>query len=252
MPAVPGPCPSCGAVEWAEPPGSPVAADADARLVDRTRLGLLLLAVGVVASLLPVGAILGDLLVLVGGLLLVTSSAPFGPTHRRNATLGLVLGFGGGIGAAAAAVVLPLSLPPLPTASSQVPAWVQSVETSVSVSLATTLLLGIVSALGLVLITYSLQDRAGRVCLWLALGLGVALSAALYVFILQALQTLLAEAMAGQGLDAALLAATFSELGWFAYLGIIPNALFAGSFFLADTRIRRGFIPATGPRSPSE
>lgn len=252
IPAVPGPCSACGAVEWVappldvQPPRSP-----ESQAAYHTRFALLLLAVGVVASLLPVGAIIGDGLVLVGGVIMIMSSAPFGGAHKRNATVGLGLAFGAAVGSALSALVFVLAIPAMPTTSSQVPGWVQSLEASLSLALLVAMAFATVSGFGLLLITYSLQDRVGRMCLWLALALGASINVALYVLVTQGLGTLFAEAAAGQGLDVGLLGAILSQLGWFTYLGIIPNALFAGCYFLADTRIRRGVIPVAGSPTSS-
>ncbi len=250
IPAVPGPCPACGAVEWALPAQAARQRSDEAQQVYQTRLALLLLAVGVVASLLPVAAIVGDILVLTGGVLLILSSQPFGPAHRRDVVLGLALTFGGAVASGLAAVFFSLTAPAPPSAGSQVAAWAQALEANLSAALLVTMFLATVSALGLVLLTYALQDRTGRMCLWLAFLLGIAIDVALFVVVYQGLAALVSEAQAGGGLDYTLFAGIFSEIGWFAYLGILPNALFAGCYFLADTRIRRGVIPAA-PATPS-
>ncbi len=250
MPAVPGPCPTCGAVEWAVPVESGTSRSPEAQRIDQTRLGLLLLAVGVVAVFLPVGGVVGAFLVLLGGILLVLSSAPFGRAHRRNATFGVALAFAAAVASDLTTVLFSLAAPTPPTAASQVATWAQALEASLATALLVTIVLATISAFGLLLVSYSLQDRTGRTCLWLAFLLGIAIDVALFVAVYQGLAALLSEAQAGGGLDYALFSAVFSEAGWFTYLGILPNALFAGCYFLADTRIRRGVIPEA-PATPS-
>ncbi len=210
----------------------------------RTRLALLLIAIGVVVQLAPAGPFLATASLLAGGILLIVSSQPFGRAHFRHATVGLVLAVGGLLGGFVYVLALPFVLTPAPTTSSQLPAWIQSVEAALSQSLLAAALAASVSALGLVLLTYSLQDRVGRVCLWLGLGLVIAVNLLEYFVLNQGLTTLLNEASSGGGLDVALLNTIATQLTWFEYLSLIPQAVFAGCYFLAETRIRRGLVPA--------
>ena len=246
--AASGPCPACGDPGPMLPalpyPGNE---SPESRDLYRTRLGLLLLAVGVVASLLPVGSLVGDVLVLIGGLFLIQASRPFGQAHTRNAKVGLVLAFAGGLAAYYVTVAFPLALATPPSSVAQLPSWIRSVEAAFSVAVLLVILFVGVGNLGLLLITYSLQDRVGRLCLWSALGLGVGLGLALYVFVTQEFDLLLTQVAAGQPPNAAILDAIASQLNLYSYLEVIPPTLFTGCYFLADVRIRRGTIPVRAP-----
>lgn len=244
-------CPACGETTSPLGPGGAVAAPS--RTADptvRTRIALLVLAVAVVAELLPFGAVLGLGLLLVGGSLLVLSSDPFGRAHRRSATFGVVLAAAGLAGGFLTAAFFPLVVPPPPQTSGQVPAWIQAFESSLAQAMLTAALFAATSAVGLVLLTYVLQDRTGKACLWIALGLVVAINLLAYLVFNQEMGTLLAEAATGRGLDSALLDAIASQLNQLNYLAIIPQAVFAGCFFLADTRVRRGIVPAARSGAP--
>lgn len=244
--AVPGPCPACGAVEWAPPPVAELAAKSERdEDVFRTRVGLLLLAVGVVMSLLPLAGIVGDGLILVSGIVLIRAGQPFGRSHRRNALLGLVLALGGAAGTLAVVFLFPLAIPPAPQHPSQYAAWARGLKDAFSASLLAAAFLGAVSALGLVLLTYSLQERRGRTFLWLAFALAIGLNLTLYLAVSQEFGALVDQAAAGNGINLGLLDAILSQTTEFTYLALIPNVLFAGCYFLADVRIRRGAIPGT-------
>lgn len=237
------PCPVCGRPR---PPPVQVpipAASAESKDIYRTRLALLILAVGVVASVLTVGAIVGEFLILLAGALLITAGQPFGRAHARYAMAGILLALVGGAASLFIALVLPLTFPPPPSSSAQLPAWAQGVEAAFSSTLLLLAGASAVSGFGLVLVTYALQDRVGKACLWTALTLGVGLQLALYFVVTQEFSTLLSGIASGQGLDVALLNTLVAQLTSFTYLQIIPQALFAASYFLADTRIRHGAIP---------
>lgn len=78
-------------------PRYPGQANPESQDLYRTRLGLLLLAVGVVAS------------------------QPFGQAHTRNAKVGLVLAFAGGLAAYYVTAAFPLVLTTPPSSMAQLP-----------------------------------------------------------------------------------------------------------------------------------
>ncbi len=237
-------CPACGHPIAAPPPGPAAATSAPVSdPVFRTRISLLLIAIGVVVQLAPAGPLLATAFLLLGGSLLIASSEPFGDRHARNATVGLVLAIAGLLGGYVYALAFPLAIAAAPASPALLPGWIQSLEAALSQALLVAAAFASVSALGLVLVTYSLQDRTGRLCLWAACGLVVAVNLLAYWVLSQEMTTLLNEASAGQGLDAALLNTIATQLTQFAYLTLVPQAVFAACYFLADARIRRGLVP---------
>lgn len=74
--------------------------------------------------------------------------------------------------------------------------------------------------------------------------------AALYAVVTQEFSTLLSGIASGQGVDVTSLNTIAAQRTSFTLREIIPQALFAASYTLAETLIRRGAIPV-GPIPPA-
>ena len=205
------------------------------RDIDRTTTGIALLLVGALLGWIPfiIIAAIGGILSIAGAILLFLGRNTFGRTYADNVIVGtglLIVGFLGTI-----VLVIGSFRSSLAFAIGATPpeAFLEALKDSLS----GVFLLGAVAGLAAVLLTYGLQRRDGRILLWLAYGLNLLLSFASVWFVTQAptLEAFLA-------LERPLLLV--------GVLGLVPAALFAGAYYRAYVRVRRGDLPAPEPAAP--
>lgn len=211
------------------------------RQVDRTKTGIVLLLVGSLLSWVPYGvAILGDLLLFIGAILVILGRKAFGPMHSRNILLSIVL-FGVGI-LAVIVIALVALVPVLPTI---VNAGGLSTPASRAAAQSAGLAGGIAAAaiIGIaeVLFTYALQVRTGRAVLWAAYAANLAVAVTLYVTLSPVYNAVVSQA----DFDSA-----FALQLTYSLLTAVPALIFAAADYLAWSRISRREIPAP-PTSPA-
>lgn len=211
--------------------------------IDRTKTGVLLLLIGTLLSWIPGIGFVGDVLILVGAILVILGRKAFGAAHARNVVISIVLFVVGvivviGVAVAATLANLGSILPPGSTTPTVTPAFLASVASA-------GLLGGIVSAIVIgiaeVLFTYALQAQTGKVFLWAAYGANIALAIALYLILSPLYNAVLTDA----DYNAVLAAQTTYGL-----LNVLPAALFAVADYLAWSRISKREIPAPSPLTP--
>ncbi len=226
--------------------------------VRRTLIGVLLLLVGTVISWIPVIGVVGLLVSFVGAITVLSGRKAFGPNHRRNLVISIVL-LGIGIGAsligAIAIVLFALASIPSGSTQAQVAAVLQTTFTNLLILGVAT---AVITSLSFVLFTYDLQKREGRLLLWAGYGATLGLQTAVVVLTLPLIPGLAAEIareIATMGrFDATLISATISgDASGLTPFGVIPAGLYALANYLAFTRIKKGEIPppAAAPAGPS-
>lgn len=218
-----------GPPEPVGPAEVPPSAAERTRDVERTSAGIAFLIAGVLLAWAPLllVALTGWVLSISGAVLIYFGRATFERSHADNVIVGmglLIVGVLGGIvlllGYAEATQLAPVrGAPP-----GALFAAFQDYSTGV-------FLLGAVTGLAAVLLTYRLQPRDGRVLLWLAYGLSLFLAV---------MGTWLVLRTPPSGTDPTLP----PLLSLIAVLGIAPAALFAGAYFIAWSRVRRGDVPS--------
>ena len=210
------------------------------RQVDRTKTGILLLLFGSLISWLPYGiGAIGDILLLVGAILVILGRKAFGPTHSRNVVLSIVLFC---IGILIVLVVAIVAL--IPSVASIVssngvltPAVRAAAQNAgLSAAIASAVVVGIAE----VLFTYALQAPKGRLLLWLGYGTNLGVAIAIFLVLSPVYTAVTTQA----DFDRA-----FSQQLVYSVLAVLPSILFAGADYLAWSRIKRGEIPAA-PTSP--
>ncbi len=183
------------------------------RSVDRTKTGLLVIAIGFLFAWIPLLGFIGDFFEFAGAIIVILGRNSFGQTHARNviwamiiSVIALAAGFGIGviIGLSEVAASLGINFLTNPRTFSG--------EIYVS-EVVVTAIFGVAE----VLLTYALQNKNGRILLWSA----YATSNAMSVLSL-------------------LLSSSFQYLG--NLLQITPSILFAYAYYSARTRIVHGDI----------
>lgn len=197
-----------------------------AKEIDRTKTGLLLIVIGFLMAWIPFVGIIGGFLEFIGAILVILGRHAFGSSHARNVMWSIIIFVVGIVAVAVAAVAIVFSSIassfPYNTTSPNFP---QNFGTSFATSFAILIILGsAVFGLAEVLFTYALQNKNGRMLLWL-------------------------------GYVSAIVAGSVNFLLFYGnpYLSslpsIVPAILFGYAYYLARERIVRGEIPAFPPSS---
>jgi hypothetical protein len=193
---------------------------ARATAIDRTKTGLLILAIGFVISWIPTVGPVGGILELVGAILVILGRHPFGPAHARNILLSIII-FVIAVAVIAVAVIFTVfeQLLYFPPGGPLVPA-------SFFGGFFVAVLIGIaIFGIAEVLFTYALQTSSGRGLLWCGYASTIGTSS-LTFFVLN------------DGPNVSV-------------ISIIPALMYGYPYYLARERIVHGEIPTPSPSTSS-
>jgi hypothetical protein len=142
-----------------------------AKEIDRTKTGLLLIVIGYFTGWIPFIGILGGLLELIGAIMVILGRHVFGPSHARNVMWSIIIFVVGIVAVAVAAVAIVFatiaSSIRFNSTSTNFP---QNFGPSFATSFAILIILGsAVFGLAEVLFTYALQNKNGRMLLWMGI-----------------------------------------------------------------------------------
>lgn len=211
------------------------------RDVDRTRTGVLLLAVGALLSWIPVIGLLGGLLTLIGAILVIMGRAAFGDKHARNvgiAILLFVIGFIGGLvlaGGVLSSVGQAASFPP--------DQFQAEVVSAFSTLLVGAIVLGVITGPATVCFLWELLNPTGRVLILVSYIAGIAIACFVYAVIMGQVSAALSAAFATSPPDVGPIVALDNQINGLKLLDAIPSILTAAAAGLAWSRIDSGEIP---------
>lgn len=196
------------------------------RKIDQTKTGLLLLVIGFMISWIPFIGIIGDILEIVGALMVILGRHAFGREHARNAFWSLIVFIIGVVVAVVTITILVLwSIFSNPTFFNGTPGTTPPALLFDPKTFYAGALLGIsIAQISYVMLTYALQSRTGRILL--SVGYVAIVTSNLVNFILFPGSLLLS---AGPSL--------------------VPAVIFGLAYNLARTRVERGELP--GPTVPA-
>lgn len=212
------------------------------RAIDRTKTGIVLLAIGAAMGWIPVISLLASLLILIGAFLVILGRQPFGATHERNVAFAIVLyiiGLMGGIGLAGTVtsqiILAVANLPAAQLAGAVVDAF-------------NTLLIGgivvvLFSGLGSVLFLYALMDMRGKQLLWASLAASVAILFVVWAIVVGQVGAAVAASYATSPPDPAPITALDAQVNSLKVLDLVPDVLLAAAAYVAWSRVERGEIP---------
>ncbi len=244
--AAPPPPPLPGAFPY-PPMGSPPEMSYERRrAIDRTKTGIALLAIGAALGWIPVVSLLGDLLILIGGILVILGLEAFGAAHEHNVWIAVVLYVIGLIGA----FLLAASVTGQVQAATDLPA--AQVEGAMVAAFDTIFvggaIVGLFSGLGSVLFLYALMDTRGKVLLWASFAASFAVLALVWAIINPQVGPAVAAAYAVSPPDPGPINALDAQVNSLKFLNLIPDLLLAAAGYAAWSRIDRGEIPAPASR----
>jgi len=216
--------------------------------VDRTKWGLILLAIGFLVAAIPPAAGIGALLGFIGAILVIIGRAPFGTRHGRYVIVAVAVYIIAGALAAAFFVWWAAT-----TLTAEVNSNAQPFVGVFWPYIAGLIGAGVLAALAEVLLVHDLEDRMGRRVLWAALAAGIVGPIVAAVALAGGANGVLDAIRSG-----AITSPTDPRLG---PLDDVPTALnlsravslvlFAIAYFWAWRRIDRKEIPAPPPTPPA-
>jgi hypothetical protein len=209
--------------------------------VERTKLGLGLILVGTLLGWIPIVALAGGILGLVGLVLLFTGRRSFGPVHSRNVVLSVGLLILGIIGSVALAVGFVMAITLVFRSGSPMNDLLLAFDAFV---IGLILLIGITS-LAAVLLSYDLQAESGRALLWTGYGVNLAVVVAAGVVFINSARDVVGAAYTERVVQQVVASSTTLEI-----LSVFPSIIYAAAFYLAWRRIDQGEIPAPPPPLP--
>ncbi len=221
------------------------------RAIDRTKTGIALLSIGAALGWIPVVSLLGDLLILIGAILVFLGLEPFGAAHERNVGIAVVLYIIGLIGA----FLLGASVSGQVQAATSLPA--AQVEGAVVAAFNTLFVGGAIAGcftgFGSVLFLYALMDTRGKVLLWASFAASFAVLALVWAIVNAQIGAAVAAAYTASPPDPGPINALDAQVKALKFLDVIPDLLLAAAGFMAWSRIDRGEIPArsTSPAGAS-
>ena len=224
--------------------------------VDRTKKGVLLLLIGSAIGWLPVIGLLGGLLILVGAIFVILGRKAFGPAHRRNVVISIVLFFVGIVIAVVGAVVAALVAVAGISPSSSEAALTAVLSSAFTNILVIVVVGGLISGIASVFFTYALQTKEGRILLWAAYVANVVIQIAILIIVIPLVQaaaaTIAHEIVTSQTVNTMEISNAVAKAeGSLPLLGAISSLLYAAAYYLVWQRIVRREIPEGPPGAPA-
>jgi len=209
--------------------------------IDRTRTGVLLIAIGFILNWVPYIGILGSLLILIGAILGIIGRKAFGQRHSQFVVVAIVVFFVGIIAAGALGAIFAFQLF-LATSVSDLAGAAAAVRNFVIALIVGAAISGIAS----ILFVHELENKTGKYLLYAGYAAGVIAPGIVAVLIIGQI-----EAFVTSG-NLAALAALGTEATTLGLLSGVSSVLFAGAYFIAYSRIQRREIPPPiAPPSPT-
>ena len=201
---------------------------------ERTATGLLLLVIGFVLAWIPYIDFIGDILVLVGVILIILGRRGFGPDHQRNVvvggllffltilvTVGLVVWFAAALFSQAGASGASLS------------SVGAALNSDLAVLFVGAAVIGVVGGLAQVIIPYALSDRETRILLWAGYLISIALSLVILWVLYPQIATAVNQATSGLTFNNAPIASLETTSTLLGLSKAIPSLLFAWAYWRA-------------------
>ena len=223
------------------PPAPPAIPYDVAKDRERTVTGLLLLVIGFAMGWILYVGIIGDLLALVGIILVIMGRRGYGPTHHRDvviggvlfvvviiATVGLVIAF-------VVALFGHVSVATNGTVTFTT-AGLQNDFTALFVAAA---VIGVIGGVSQVVMVYALADRTTQVLLWLGFATSIALSIAILWILLPQVAPAVAQVTPGSSLNNGPLQSLENQSNLLGLTKVLPSLLFAWAYYRARGEAQR-------------
>ncbi|TMI29840.1 zinc ribbon domain-containing protein [Candidatus Bathyarchaeota archaeon] len=212
--------------------------------IDRTKTGLLLVIAGILLGPLPYIMYVGLILAIIGVILVIIGRNPFGNNHSNYTIFSVVIYC---VGIAVAFVVgflFGLSFVSAALSGGSQTAIEQALVSAFNELLIGVLISGAVIGIAYVIFTYALQDSMGRVLLYIAFAIQLAVSVTVAYIVSPQVLGAVTQSFSSGTFDPSPLSALQAQLQFLRLLGLIPAAIFAFAYYRAYSRIAKGEVPA--------
>ncbi len=211
------------------------------KAIDRTQVGIVLLAFGALLEWIPVISIAGSVLILIGAICVILGRSAFGAAHSRNVGIAVTLYIIGLIGSLVLASYLLGALEgTAQLGSAGAPAAVVGLFNGFLIG---GIIVGLLAGLGTVLFLWSLLDTKGKVLIWASFFASFAILFVVWLVIIGQVGSAVSAAFAANPPDPGPLVALDDQVRALDPLKAIPDLLMVGAAYTAWSRIERGVIP---------
>ena len=207
--------------------------------IGRTSTGLLLLAISSLLDPIPILNYLGGLLALVGAVLMILGRGAFGDAHSRNVVLSVVIYVVGLVIGILVALSFAFSLGSIQISGASGSSAAGALSAAFNDLLVGLIITGAVIGVAIIVFTYAIQDRLGRVLL-LA---GYISSLSVGIFVLSVIGSQVTTALQSASLSSAV-SSLQSQAQLLRLLGFIPAIFYATAYYRVRQRIDRGELPS--------
>lgn len=214
----------------------------------------MLLLIGVLLTPIPYVNFVGDILLLIGAILVIVGRKAFGPTHSRNTiwsiivfVLGIAVIIAGSVVFAVA--VASATISSITNGTPNTTAISQSLSSSFNLLLILAVVGGAILGVAEVLFTYGLQKQTGKILLWTAYAAALAVSIVTFLIISPLITNAASQAFSGTTYNPAAFSNLQSQEQVLELLNFIPAIIYAIAIYMARSRIQNGELPGSASQS---
>ncbi len=218
--------------------------------IDRTKTGLLLLLIGVIVGIIPIIGIVGLVLAVVGTILVILGRRAFGDKHSTYVLVSVGVYIFGFIIVFFVGLIFVFSIASAATPGTSQSTIVQAITSALNSLIIGVIIGGAITGFSYVLLTYAIQNQVGRILLWIAYGISLALEVTIFLIITPQISSALNASIANGSFDSAPINALRAQISSLGILNLIPYGLYAIAYYLAYSRVNRGEIPARSSTQP--
>lgn len=210
--------------------------------IERTRTGVTFLIVAVLLLWIPYIQYLGDLLAIIGGILIIMGRDAFGSRHSRNVILTIVIYIIGIL--IEVGIVLDFTFSIVSAAQSGNSGILRStIQNSTLFLLVGSVVVGAFTGLVYVLAFYELESERGKKLLWLAYVVQLVILVGVFSLLYPQLSGALNAAFSTNPISVAPISALQTKETLYGMLSAIPMIIYAYTFNLARIRLNNREIP---------
>jgi hypothetical protein len=218
--------------------------------IDRTKTGLMLLLVGAVITVIPFVGFIGTILAAIGAILIILGRRAFGDRHSKYVLFSVGTYCFGFVVVVIAAIIFAFSIATAASTATSPSQLIPIVSSALNSFLIGVIVGGAITSFSFVLITYAIQNQTGRILLWLAYGVSLALEVAIFLIITPQFSSALNASIASGTYNSAPIDALRGQISSLGVVNLIPYTLYAIAYYLVYSRVNRGEIPPRTTNQP--
>ncbi len=220
--------------------------------IDRTKTGLLLLLIGTIISVVPIIGFIGTILAAIGAIFIILGRRAFGDQHSKYVLISVGTYIFGGIVIFVAALIFAFSVASAASSATSVSEVVPILTSALNSFIVGVIVGAAITGFSFVLITYAIQDQMGRLLVWAAYIITLAIEVGIFLIVTPQISGALNASIATGTYNQAPINALQSQISSLGILDLIPYALYATAYYLVYSRVNRGEIPPrTTPQPPT-